>query len=345
MILPNGGAAVALVIVLGITAVLGYLKGAPLRVLIAASVLTSIVTGVLASFAPQPASAHSAILLLLHACGPASTTFVILLMLTQYSERLSNTIEREAAARRDTEAARLRAEGLITELQDALLARDDFLSVAAHELRTPLTSLKLESERLRRLVARDETAGPDGASSAVARVQRQTDRLAHLVENLLDVSRIMGGRLELHREDIDLAALVGDVVDGARDDIERSGSTVSVHAEANLRGSWDRSRIESALGNLLGNALKYGARKPIEIEVRRENAQAVVRVRDEGIGVHPEQQTRIFERFERAVPTRNYGGLGLGLWIVRQIAEAHGGTVFVTSEEGRGSTFTLTLPM
>jgi signal transduction histidine kinase len=343
IIIPDGAAAVALVIVLAVTAVLGYVKGRPLRTLIVASVTTSVLTGVLASLTPPPAAANSPLMLVLRACGPAATTLVILLMLTQYSTRLSNTLEREAAARRDAEAATRQAEALVGELQAALLARDDFISVAAHELRTPLTSLRLDADRLQRLVAREES--PEGPSSAVRRVRRQTDRLVRLVENLLDVSRIMSGKLELEREQIDLGALAAEVVDAARDDIERSGSNVALHADANVRGRWDRTRIETAIANLLGNALKYGARKPIEIEVHRVDDRAVVHVRDQGIGVAPEQRERIFDRFERAVPTRNYGGLGLGLWIVRQIAEAHGGSVRVESEPEKGSTFTLELPL
>ena len=159
------------------------------------------------------------------------------------------------------------------------------------------------------------------------------------------MSRISGGYLELQREYVDLGTIVREVLSRSRDDIERLGCPVTLHAEHAVMGWWDAPRIDTAVTNILTNALKYGNRRPIDITVEECDGVARLTVRDRGIGIAEGAQTRIFERFERAAPSRNYGGLGLGLWIVRQIVEAHGGTVRAESAAGDGATFVLELPM
>jgi signal transduction histidine kinase len=216
--------------------------------------------------------------------------------------------------------------------------------VASHELRTPLTSLKLEVANLSRIARR---TGPDGAARLVAKVEKidsQAARLHRLIDELLDVSRIAAGRLELHVEVVDLAQVVNEV--GARftDEAARVGSMLNVHAPAAVVGRWDRSRLDQVITNLLSNAIKYGDCKPIDIGVTGENDRAIVTIRDRGLGIASDDHQRIFGRFERAASSRHYGGIGLGLWIVKQIIDALGGTVSVESTPGSGSTFTVELP-
>jgi signal transduction histidine kinase len=234
---------------------------------------------------------------------------------------------------------------LFCEAQEAIRMRDEFLSIASHELNTPLTPLQLHLQRLQRVMS--DSSGAQVSSAQVSQVvdvaQRQTRRLARLVHELLDISRIRLGRLELNLEAQDLAEVARDVVARTRAELGPTDSVLTVQAEQPVIGQWDRSRLEQVLGNLLTNAVRFGQGKPVEVTVRAEEGSACLSVRDRGIGIAPEHLQRIFERFERAA-SRNYGGLGLGLYIVRQIVESHGGTIHVESEPGRGSTFTVKLP-
>jgi signal transduction histidine kinase len=177
----------------------------------------------------------------------------------------------------------------------------------------------------------------------LAKASRASWRLDKLINELLDVSRITAGHLQLEVEHLDLVALVREVAAAFKD---RAHAEVTVRSsEPALSGAYDRMRVEQVVSNLLENALKYGEGRPVEIEVARDGAEAVMRVIDHGIGIDGEQQKRIFQRFERAVSARDFGGLGLGLWISRQIVEASGGRVDVDSEPGEGSTFTVRLPL
>ncbi|MFY0527591.1 MHYT domain-containing protein [Archangium gephyra] len=235
---------------------------------------------------------------------------------------------------------------LFHEAQEAIRVRDEFLSIASHELRTPLTPLMMNLQRLHRTVANGEGA-QELKGEQLARVvdvaQRQTKRLARLVNELLDISRIRLGRLELHAEELELGAVVRDVVERLGDEALWPGNPPALHLDGPVVGLWDRSRLEQVVGNLLANAARYGQGNPVDVTVRTQNGEAWLVVRDRGIGIAPEALKRIFERFERAA-SRNFGGLGLGLYIVRQIVEAHGGTITVESELGVGSTFTVKLP-
>lgn len=227
------------------------------------------------------------------------------------------------------------------ELLAAVQLREDFLAIAGHELRTPLTALQLQLHSLTGLV-RD--GGNPRVKERLARAQGQAQRLGDLTEELLDVVRLGGGRLLPQVEDCDLAELVREAVDRSAEAVARSGCQLQVFAEAPVQGQWERARIEQVVTNLLSNALKYGAGQPVELRVKAGADRATLVVRDGGIGIPLEAQARIFDRFERAVSSSSFGGLGLGLWIARQVVEAHGGVIRVESEPARGATFTVELP-
>lgn len=235
---------------------------------------------------------------------------------------------------------------LYEQAQDAIVARDDFLSIASHELRTPCTSLRLGIEVLLRHAQKEALArsAPAFLERMLVTTDRQSKHLLYLIDRLLDVSRFDSGQLDMHFDETDLSTIAYESVGELREEAARAGSDVSVHVVSRSSGMWDRTRIAQVCTNLLTNAIKYGAGKPIELRIWSNGDEAFLSVEDHGIGIPPDQQKRIFGRFERAVSHRHYGGLGLGLYICRQIVEAHGGTIGLTSTDGNGTTFTVTLP-
>ncbi|WNG38184.1 PAS domain S-box protein [Archangium violaceum] len=231
---------------------------------------------------------------------------------------------------------------LFREAQEAIQLRDEFLSIASHELRTPLVSISLQLELVHRLLSPESRRQVETRFSVV---RRQLGRLSSLVNDLLEVSHISAGKLELELADVDLVQLAREVIERMHVVFQQSGCEVTLHAPSEpLRGQWDAARLEQVLINLLGNATRYGQGRPIRVSIRADNDRVWLSVRDEGIGIAPQDLARIFGRFERAVSRRHYGGLGLGLYITRQIVEALGGQVRVESELGRGSLFEVFLP-
>lgn len=229
--------------------------------------------------------------------------------------------------------------------QDAVQLRDDFLSVASHELRTPLTSLILSLNTLERRPWADRPLAPLLDARRLGQAARQAERLDRLVGDLLDVSHLEAGHLNLQRGSVELGELVREVVARFEEDASRAGCVVTVEAPARVVGNWDGSRLDQVVTNLFANAVKFGAGKPIAIRVDQRDQTALLFVKDEGIGIDRQQQERIFERFERAVSPRNFGGLGLGLYVCRRFVDAHGGTIRVNSEPGVGSVFSVELPL
>ena len=224
-------------------------------------------------------------------------------------------------------------------LEAAIRSRDTFLSVASHELKTPLTSLTI---KLQALSLRENN---EVTSADFKLIGRQVRRLTELVNELLDVARLGSGQLQLKPTPMDLVALVREVVAHFEADAQRAGSTLQLSGEGSVWGAWDGLRVEQIVSNLLSNALKYGAGKPVRLNVEKIGDQARISVFDEGIGIAAEAIDRIFDKFERAVSDRHYGGLGLGLFVSRQLAEAMGGSIAATSRPGHGATFTVTLPL
>jgi PAS domain S-box-containing protein len=227
----------------------------------------------------------------------------------------------------------------IEESKQAVFARDEFISIASHELRTPLTALKLRLQSV--LHSRDLS---DKTEHRVASAVRQTERLERLIDNLLDVSRITTGHLELEPEDFDLAEMAQDVAERFREQAAGGGVPLSFEAPAPVLGRWDRLRLEQVVTNLMANAFKFGEGRPIFVSVAGDPKAAVLTVADQGIGIAPQDLSRIFHQFERVTGRRSFGGLGMGLYIARQIAQAHGGRIEVDSVQGKGSKFRVVLP-
>jgi signal transduction histidine kinase len=226
---------------------------------------------------------------------------------------------------------------------EALGTRDEFLAIASHELYTPLTTLLLATQHL------TKTAGFTPVDADVVRksttaVARQAERLKALVGELLDVTRLTVGAPALDLRPHDMRDLVQRVLVDLQPQLERAKCDVRLHAPAPVQGKWDVVRVEQVVVNLLTNAMKFGAGKPIDVTVVGVGDRARLTIRDYGIGIEPARQESIFARFERAVPASHYGGLGLGLYICRRIVEAHGGCIRVESVPGAGATFVVDLP-
>jgi signal transduction histidine kinase len=224
--------------------------------------------------------------------------------------------------------------------RDALHGRDEFLAVTAHEIRGPLTSLHLAVQSLLR-----GTLSPSATHAALEVIEREDRRLARFVEELIDFGRIRTGQMHFVLEEVDLGTVARDVVSRLSGDAARAGSTVTVSTDGNLVGQWDRFRLEQVVTNLLANAIKYGRGQPIRIAAGRSDGHVSMTVVDQGIGIEPAMLGRIFDPFQRAVAARHYGGLGLGLHISKMIVEALGGTIEVESHPGKGSRFTVDLPV
>jgi PAS domain S-box-containing protein len=232
-------------------------------------------------------------------------------------------------------------------LKEAISARDEFLSIASHELKTPLTSLKLQSQMKVRYLEKNEFEkfSPENIKKISESDVKQLDRLTRLVDDMLDITRINTGKLTIQKEKINLCTLVEEVISRMRKESEDKKIEISIHCSKPLIGIWDRFRIEQVITNLVTNAIKYGNRKPIEILINHLDDSAVLIVKDQGTGIQSEDQERIFERFERAISKSEISGLGLGLYIVKEIIERHGGSVRIESTPGQGSSFIVKLPL
>lgn len=237
---------------------------------------------------------------------------------------------------------------LYTDAQEAVSTRDEFLSIASHELRTPLTSILLQVQAVLKNIRKDsdEKSGSQRIIEMLEHTEQQSKRLARLINDLLNVSVIATGRLNLEKERVDLSDLVKEVL--KRFSMQPKPLRIPVilkGAESTIVGFWDKVRLEQVISNLLSNANKYGRGKSVTIKIKKDKNDAVLIIQDKGIGIKEEYQKIIFERFKRGVSGRDYRGLGVGLYISRQIIEAHGGTITLESKVGKGSTFTIRLPL
>jgi len=229
------------------------------------------------------------------------------------------------------------------QLREALADREKLISIAAHELRGPICSVRLCIQALKR--AERSNASKGGRLLEI--MDREERRLARLIDELLDLTRLRSGQFELDLEPVDLCDVVREVAARMTMDANRAGSELSVSVEGALVGRWDRSRLDQVVTNLVANAIKFGQNRPIALSAEADPDGTCARlvVTDHGLGIDPDIQQRIFEPFKRAVVGRRYEGLGLGLYIVRNIVGQLGGSVSVKSAPGLGATFTVELPL
>ncbi len=229
-------------------------------------------------------------------------------------------------------------------VQENLKARDEFISLASHELKTPLTSLRLWNQMMERSFKKGPALSPERIREFIFMSGKQISRLTTLVRDMLDVSQISAGRLVLESTRVDLAPLVREAMESLKPQIDAIGAPLALHATGGYFVLGDASRLHQVVENLLTNAMKYGNGKPIELSLRHESGEVVLRVKDHGHGIAHDQRDRIFERFERVTSEKNISGLGLGLYLTKQIVQAHGGSIAVESELGVGSVFSVRLP-
>jgi signal transduction histidine kinase len=232
-------------------------------------------------------------------------------------------------------------------LQAAVQARDDLMSICGHEFNNPLTTLLLQTQMAKRRLAKDSKAfcEPQQLQQLLQIFNTQIERMIRLVNDMLDITRINHGTLTLNLEDVNLSDLVCNIMERLSGELVEVGCVLTLSIEPDIIGKWDSFRIEQILINLLTNAMRYGKGKPISLSLYRQDNQAVICVNDQGIGIAKENHERIFQRFERAIDAAEVSGLGLGLFIVKEIVLAHKGTLSLTSELGQGATFMVKLPL
>ena len=264
----------------------------------------------------------------------------------QRHERLRQIAAIEQS-RREQQALLEQLSATQAELQRSLRMRDDFMSLVAHELRTPLNTLFLESQMRMLQLQRGnvEALGPERLPAMIARDQRQIQSMIRLIDDMLDVSRIRSGRLSIRPTHFELMDLLKRVVSDLSLQAGGYGTTIKLHPHGPVEGQWDEFRIEQVIINLLTNALRYGNGQPVDVVVEGNMQEVRIDVIDGGKGISEADQKRIFEPFERGESSKEVKGLGLGLAISRQLAEAHGGKLFVTSDGMTGSIFSVVLPL
>lgn len=247
----------------------------------------------------------------------------------------------------DKVAAQSRADELALSLRDAIQARDEFLSSASHELKTPVTSIKMQLQMTRRKVRPELGVVPDAHKLAktLDTCNSQIDRLTALIDDLLDVSRIASGKMTFNFAPVDMGVLTHNVINQYADQFEAAGCAVSLRIDDQVSVTCDGFRIEQVVVNLFTNAIKYARSSAIDVYVQHRGSLGIrLQVADKGMGISQVHQERIFDRFERAISHNSVSGLGLGLFICKQIVEAHKGTISVASEVGHGTVFTVDLP-
>ncbi|MBV8807107.1 MAG: HAMP domain-containing histidine kinase, partial [Acidobacteriaceae bacterium] len=227
------------------------------------------------------------------------------------------------------------------QLAEAVASRDELIAVAAHELRNPLNVLTLVWQLMERMA--DDPSRSRQVKALFEKSRVQLERLGALIDRLLDVARVQAGSFDLYCENFDLSELIREVV--SRFKIEHSAVPISLELEDHIEGRWDRLRLDQVITNLMSNALKYGMENAVVVSASSINGHVLVKVQDQGIGILPKDSTRIFDRFRHASTSPPNKGLGMGLWITKQIVTAHGGTIRVESELGEGSTFIVELPL
>lgn len=230
---------------------------------------------------------------------------------------------------------------------EAVAARDEFLSIASHELKTPITSMKLQFQLAQKLVNNNDERvfDRDQIRKRIQLANSQLDRMSKLVSDMLETARFSSHKLELNKEELNLVEVARSVIDSLRPQLDVNEIKLDFHNQVDSpRISGDKFRIEQVMTNLITNAMKYGLNKPVHVWLEESDGTLLFKVQDHGMGIPKEQLANIFNRFERAITSTNISGLGLGLYISREIIKAHGGEIRVESIPHNGSTFTVELP-
>jgi signal transduction histidine kinase len=270
----------------------------------------------------------------------------VFVTIDQQRRAMRRQMEELERSRREQEALLRELNATQAELQRSLHMRDEFMSLVAHELRTPLNTLFLETQmRMLQLKRGNMDAfGPEQMSTMVRRDERQIKAMIRLIDDMLDVSRMRSGTLSVRPGRVELMTLLERIVNDLSLQAQAAGATLVLAAHPQIVGWWDEFRIEQVVVNLLTNALRYGGGGVVEINVHEEGCQVRIDVRDHGKGIAPDFIERIFEPYERGARAGEPKGLGLGLYISRQLAASHGGQLTAASAPGEGATFSLTLP-
>lgn len=234
---------------------------------------------------------------------------------------------------------------LQSELEAAVRMRDDFMALVSHELRNPLNNLHLQSQLRQRLVARGEAPEFGAFQNMVARDAHQIRGMIRLLDDIMDVGRVRTGQLSMTLRPVDLATIARHAVASMEEQARSLGVALTVEGAHELPVSGDEFRLEQVLLNLLTNALRYGLGRPVSVVLEASSGQACATVKDEGPGIAEDEQQRIFQQFERGTNQRSASGLGLGLFISREIVQGHGGRLDLRSVVGEGSSFTVALPL
>jgi signal transduction histidine kinase len=332
--------------VLAVAMTLPYLAGRQLLLFLCCALVAQLIIVSQSEFAHEPLLLPEYIQGSLEVAAVLATFGVTVVVLRQFVLRLRRSVARADQAKRH--ATRVASENLALyrEAAEAVRVRDDFLSVASHELRTPLTPLHLQLQSLLRELRRAHHGG-DPPRDLLPRAQVLFGlvlRLEQLIDKLLDVSRMSAGPVAVQPERLDLVEVVTTAAAGLQPMLQRTRTELIITAPEHAWGTWDRLALDHIVSNLLSNAAKFGSGHPIEVRIQTGPERTQLIVRDQGIGIAPEDRARIFERFERAAPSDQFGGFGVGLWIVKQMVDAMDGSVAVRSELGRGSTFAVELP-
>ncbi|MBC7692881.1 MAG: PAS domain-containing protein [Methylotenera sp.] len=239
------------------------------------------------------------------------------------------------------------------EIEEAVRTRDQFISFVSHEIRTPMTALKMQVQMIQKLASTNCVRSPENdqlLNQLAFKAQQQVDEMAKLVKDMFDISALKSGKLLFQNQRIDLVELVRETIERYRQgDLENASQiecgVISLRFETAVVGFWDKTRLTQVISNLIGNAIKYGKSRPIDITVEQKGSFACMTFRDHGIGISPKDVHKIFECYERGSTGMALAGMGLGLYIVRQIVHALGGQISVESELNVGTTFKVEIPL
>lgn len=263
--------------------------------------------------------------------------------------RIDNKFSFSAFVRDISERKKEQEKIRVTEenLRSAIKARDEFISICSHELKTPLTSMRIQFQLAQKLYreGNPKVFEKESVRKRIEISNKQLSRMGRLIDNMLDVSNISSGKLALEQKEVDLLVLTKEIIDSFQEQLEYSHIDLKIETKSPpflIQG--DAYRMEQVISNLLNNAIKYGNNNPVKIIFDHQGDKVLLSFVDEGLGIDPKNLKMIFNRYDRGMDSSKISGLGLGLYLSKQIVEAHKGQIKVESVVGKGSTFTVEFP-